>query len=467
MGIAQDLDSLDPHKAVSAGVNEVMFNIFEGLVKASPDGEVVEAVASDYSISEDGLTYTFTLREGVTFHNGDPVTVEDVVYSLERCAGSESDGTALITAFSNVTQIQAVDDRQVTITLAEPSLEFLYSLTAAIIPAGSGDTIAQNPVGTGPFQFVSYTPQDSLVMENYAGYWGQPAYLDQVTFRIITNSDTLVMSLQSGSLDMAIHVPNTQASQVEGRFQVVEDTMKLVQALYLNNDVAPFDDVRVRQALCYAIDVEQIIDFVCDGAGVAVGTSMYPAFSKYHMEELAQAYPTDVEKAKQLLAEAGYPDGFTMEITVPSNYTQHVQTAEVIAEQLKAVGITATLVPVEWETWVDQVYGARQFQSTVCGVAASDMTAREMVIRYVSDYTNNFINFDDGEYDQVVADAITALDAGEQEQLYKRALTILSQQAASVWLQDLCDLTVLSPELGGLQLYRTYVLDMSSIHYLA
>lgn len=465
VGIAQDLDSLDPHKAVAAGSSEVLFNIFEGLVKASSDGGVREAVASDYTVSEDGLTYTFTLREGVTFHNGEPVTIEDVVYSLERCAGSENNGTPLITAFSNVASIEAPDDSHVVITLAEPSLEFIYSLTAAIIPAGSGDGIAQNPIGTGPFQYVSYTPQDSLVMERNEEYWGDGAYLDQVTFRIITNSDTLVMSLQSGSLDMAIHVPNTQASQVEGQFTVVEDTMKLVQALYLNNDVAPFDDVRVRQALCYAIDVGQIIDFVCDGAGVQVGTSMYPAFSKYYMEELNDAYPTDADRARQLLADAGYPDGFTMDITVPSNYTQHVQTAEVIAEQLKAVGITANIVPVEWETWVSQVYQGRDYQSTVCGVAASDMTAREMVIRYVSDYQNNFINFDDGEYDQAVAQAITALDEGEQEELYKRALTILSEQAASVWLQDLCDLTVMSPKLTGLELYRTYVLDMSTIRY--
>ena len=467
VGIAQELDSLDPHRAVSAGVGEVLFNVFEGLVKASSDGEVREAVASDYQISEDGLTYTFTLREGVTFHNGDPVTVEDVVYSLERCAGSENDGTALITAFSNVTQVRAVDERHVELTLAQPSLEFLYALTAAIIPAGSGDTIAQTPVGTGPFQFVSYAPQDSLVIQRYEGYWGQRPYLDEVRFRIITNSDTLVMSLQSGALDMAIHVPTTQITQLEGQFQVVEDTMKLVQALYLNNDVAPFDDVRVRQALCYAIDVGQIIEFVGDGAGVPVGTSMYPAFEKYHMEELAEAYPTDQELARQLLAEAGYPDGFTMEITVPSHYTQHVQTAELIAEQLSQVGITANLVPVDWSTWVNQVYEGRQFQSTVCGVAASDMTAREMVIRYVSDYEDNFINFQDDGYDQAVAQAGSTLDEQEQEQLYKQALTILSEQAASVWLQDLCDLTVLEPGLDGLELYRTYVLDMSTIYYSA
>lgn len=194
---------------------------------------------------------------------------------------------------------------------------------------------------------------------------------------------------------------------------------------------------------------------------------MYPAFSKYYMEELNDAYPYDVEKAKELLADAGYPDGFTMDITVPGNYAQHVQTGEVIAEQLKEVGITANIVQVEWETWVSQVYQGREYQSTVCGVAASDMTAREMVIRYVSDNSRNFLNFNDAEYDQAVEQAGTSLDADEQEQLYKRALTILSEQAASVWLQDLCDLTVMSPELGGLELYRTYVLDMSTIYYYA
>ena len=144
-----------------------------------------------------------------------------------------------------------------------------------------------------------------------------------------------------------------------------------------------------------------------------------------------------------------------------------MQTAELIAEQLSQVGITANLVPVDWSTWVNQVYEGRQFQSTVCGVAASDMTAREMVIRYVSDYEDNFINFQDEGYDQAVTQAGSTLDEQEQEQLYKQALTILSEQAASVWLQDLCDLTVLGPGLDGLELYRTYVLDMSTIYYSA
>mgnify|MGYP002590215739 CR=1 FL=1 len=149
-----------------------------------------------------------------------------------------------------------------------------------------------------------------------------------------------------------------------------------------------------------------------------------------------------------------------------SRYTQHVQTADVIAEQLKAVGITVNIVPVEWATWVSQVYQGRDYQATVCGIAASDMTAREMVIRYVSDNSRDFLNFSDEEYDSVVNQAGTSLDAQEQEQLYKRALTILSEQAASVWIQDLCDLVAMKPGLTGYAFYPLYVMDLSTVHYV-
>ena len=465
VGIAQDLDSLDPHAAVAAGTSEVLFNVFEGLVKAAPDGGVIPAVASDYTVSDDGLTYTFTLREGVKFHNGNAVTMEDVLYSLERCAGSENNGTPLISAFSNVTDMKAVDETHLTVTLQQASLEFINSMTAAIIPAGSGATIATDPVGTGPFSYVSYTPQQSMVMKKFDGYWGEGAKLDQVTFRIITDVNTLVMGLKSGTLDMVIHLPNSVRSQVEGQFTVLQDTMKLVQALYLNNDVKPFDDVRVRQAMYYAISVPEIIELVSNGDGVATGTSMYPAYTKYFMPELADKYQQNLDKAKELLAEAGYPNGFSMTITVPSNYTQHVETAEVLMQQLSQVGITAQLNPIEWESWVSDVYRGRNFEGTVCGIAASDMTGREMLERYVSDHQKNFINFQSETYDEVMKKALTTLDADEQTQLYKQAQTILNEEAASLWIQDLCDLVALNPALDGVTFYATYVLDMSTIYY--
>ena len=467
VGIAQDLSNLDPQLAATAGIREVLFNIFEGLVKASPDGSVIPAVASDYELSEDGTTYTFTLREGVTFHNGNPVTAEDVVYSLERCAGSENDGTPLVSAFSNVSRIEAVDAGHVVITLAEPSTEFINALTSPVIPKDSGPTITQTMTGTGPFQFVSYTPQDSLVVERYDGYWNREkaAKLDRVTFKIIPDVNSLVIGLKGGTLDMVVHLPNTLLREVEDGFTVHQNTMNLVQALYLNNAVEPFDDPLVRQAMYYAVNVDEIIDFVCYGAGVATGTSMYPAQQKYFMPELAQRYTQDVEKARALLAQAGYPDGFSMTITAPSNYAQHMDTAQVLIEQLKAVGITAELVPVEWQTWVDDVYRGRNYQSTVCGIAADDMTAREMLVRYMSDNRKNFIAFSDEEYDQVMAQALACIDDEEQTALYKRAQEILNERAASLWIQDACELVVMDPALEGFTFYSTYVLDMSTIGY--
>ena len=465
VGIAQDLDSLDPHRALSAGTSEVLFNIFEGLMKASPDGGVIPAVASDYSMSDDGKTYTFTLREGVTFHNGDPVTLEDVLYSLERCAGSESDGAPLIAAFSNVESISADAEGRVVVALTEPSLEFLNAMTAAVIPKDSGSTQATAPVGTGPFSFVSYMPQNSMEMKRYEGYWGTAPKLEKVTFKIITDANTLVLGLNGGTLDMVIHLPNTSAPEIGKELTVLTDTMKLVQALYLNNGVKPFDDARVRQAMYYAINVPEIIEFVCDGAGVPTGTSMYPAFTKYFVPELADKYQQDLDKAKQLLTAAGYPNGFTMTITVPGNYEQHVDTALVLSQQLAAVGITAQVQEVAWETWVQDVYKGRQFEGTVSGIAASNMTAREMLERYTTGHSKNFINFSDAEFDDVVARAMTTMDMDEQVALYKRAQEILSEQAGSLWLQDLCDLVVLRPELDGMTFYATYVLDMSTIYY--
>ncbi len=466
VGIANDLDSLDPHTATSAGTTEVLFNLFEGLVKASPNGEIIPAVASDYTVSDDALTYTFTLREGVTFHNGAPVTMEDVLYSLERCRGSENDGTPLVTVFGNISNLKA-EGNQLILTLNQPSLEFIYSMTAAIIPAGSGQTITSNPVGTGPFQFVSYAPQDNMVMKKYDGYWNQEkaAHLDQVTFRIFTDANALVLSLQGGTLDLAIHQSSSTASTLENNFTIHQDTMKLVQALYINNAVKPFDDLRVRQAMYYAINVPEIIDFVSDGSGRATGTSMYPAREKYFVEELATAYQQDIDKAKELLADAGYPNGFEMTITVPSNYTPHVRTSEIIAQQLQEVGITAKVELVEWGSWVKDIYRGRDFEGTVCAIAAEDMTAQEMLERYVTDHRKNFISFSNQEYDQVVNTALTTLDEKEQVAQYKRAQEILNEQAASLWIQDLCDLVVMSRNLDGFTFYSTYVLDMSTIYY--
>lgn len=466
IGIAQDLDdSLDPHQTVAAGTREVLFNIFEGLVKPNSDGEMIPAVAEKYTLSEDGTTYTFTLREGVKFHNGQTVTAEDVVYSINRCAAvPEGQEKPLVAAFSAVKSVEALDEKTVTVTIAQRDLEFISYMTAAIIPADyeNQDTA---PVGTGPFRFVSRTPQQDFVMERFEDYWGAPAWLDKVTYKICENADALVMNLNGGSIDLCAHLTSAQASQLNQNFQVLEGTMNLVQAIYLNNQAKPFDNQLVRQALCYAIDRQGIMDMVADGHGTAVGSSIYPAFTKYFLPELVDKYPHDVAKAKELLAQAGYPDGFDMTISVPNNYQPHMDTAEVVAEQLREAGINVTIQPVEWSTWLDTIYNGRQFQATVVGVDAANMTARAMLERFTSDYGKNFINYNNPAYDALFQKAINAQDEAGQTDLYKQMETMLADTAANVYIQDLCDLVAMRQDLGGLKFYPIYVLDLSTVYF--
>ena len=465
VGIAQDLDSsLDPHKTVKAGTREVMFNVFEGLLKPDANGNLNPAVAESYTVSDDHLLYTFKLRAGVKFHNGQEVTPEDVIWSYQRCGDANAPADIIqVAAFANVEMYQEGDDT-VCFQLQEPNNEFASYLTTAVLPK---DYTEQDtaPVGTGPFKFVSRTAQESVVLERFDDYWGEKPGLTKVTYKIIENADSILLSLQSGAVDVFAHLTTNQIQQLGDGFHVEEGTMNLVQALYLNNAEKPFDDVRVRQALCYAIDRQQILDLAFDGYGTLLGSSMYPAFSKYFDDELTNYYTYNTEKAKELLTEAGYPNGFDMTITVPSNYQSHMDTAQVIVEQLKAVGINATIQPVTWESWVQDTYSNRQFQSTVVGVDASNMTARAMLERFVSTASRDFINYNNADYDALFAQAQACYDDGEQTALYRAMEKNLAENAANVYIQDMADFVAVRDGLEGPSFYPIYVLDLSTIHY--
>ena len=462
IGIAQDFDSLDPDYMTAAGTKEVLFNVYEGLVKPNSDGEIVPAVASEIVKSDDGLSYAFTLREGVKFHNGDPVEMQDLLYSIER-RWKGDDTAAQLSALSVIDQVTA-DGNVLTITLSEPSNEFLAAVMNAYIIPADYSQLETAPVGTGPYRFVSRTVQDSLVLERFDDYWGKPASIQKVTFKVLESAEGLVLGLQSGALDLVAHLSSDQTIQLDKTdFRIEEGSMNLVQALYLNNAEKPFNDVRVRQALCYAIDKQAVIDLAFDGYGIPLGTSMFPSFSKYYDESLTDYYTQDLEKARELLAEAGYPDGFEMTITVPSNYTPHVNTATVLVELLREIGVKATVQPVDWGTWLDEVYGQRKFQSTVTGLTSDNMTARKLLERFGSEVGNNFTNYSDAEYDETLAKALRATDDMEQVELYRALERNLTENAANVYLQDMADLVAVREGLTGLTFYPLYVLDVSTL----
>ena len=464
VGIAQDLDdSLDPHKMTAAGTREILFNVFEGLVKPDENGDLVPAVAESYTIGDNGDTFTFTLRDGVKFHNGQTVTVGDVVYSINRVAGAGSD-KPLISQFSAVESVEAPDDHTIVVKTKEPYLEFLSYLTCAVIPEGSDP--ADGLIGTGPFKFVSRKAQENIVLEKFDDYYGAPAYLDKVTFKIIENANVLVMSLKSGAIDLCAHLTSTQAKELGKDYTVLEGSMNLVQAMYLNNDYGPLKDARVRQALCWAVDRQKILDLINDGRGSVLGSSMYPAFGKYY-NDLSGFYTQDIDKAKALLKEAGYENGFDLTITAPVNYQIHVDTAQVIAEQLKAIGVKCTIQTVEWSAWLENVYKNRDYQATVVGFDTSAaMTAQSLLARFQSESGKNVCNFKSDAYDAMYAKALAETAEDAQIADYKECQRILAEEGAAVYVQDPCDLVGMRADVDGYTFYPIYVMDLSRVHFV-
>ena len=463
VGIQQDIDSLDPHKATAAGTKEILFNIFEGLVKPDENGNLICAVASDYSISDDGLVYTFTLRDNVKFHNGNTVTGEDVKYSLERAAGL-LDGTPLISTLQTIQSVDILDNKTVQVTVGAANTELIYSFVAAIIPAGSGEDTAADPVGTGPFSFVSYTPQEGIVVKKNTDYWqeGLP-YLDEVEFKITGSADTALLELQGGSIDIYAYLTDSQANTLKDTFQVVSSPSNVVQALFLNNAEKPLDDVRVRQAICYALDKDMINEFVAGGNGTPVSSAMLPTLKDYYVD-LNDMYGStaNIDKAKELLADAGYPDGFDLTIAIPSNYEFHMQTGEVVAEQLKEVGINVTIDAMEWSTWLDQVYNGRQYQATISGIT-SDLTPGYLLNRFQTDSKKNFINFASADYDALYQKIQDTLDVEQKKEYYKQLQQILCEDAGSAFLQVPANTTAIAKDLTGYKFYPVYVQDLSTV----
>lgn len=459
VGMTQDLASLDPHTETDAGTRDVVFNLYEGLVKPASDGSLVPAVAERYEISDDAKIYTFTLRDGITFHDGTKVTVEDVKYSIDRYAEILGESSA----FSMLSGVNIVDDKTIEVTLKEAYSEFLPELALAIIPKSNADPV-KNPIGTGPFKFESYAPGQNLILAKYDGYWqeGVPS-LDQVEFKFTADMETAFMELQAGTIDILKYLTASQVQSLNSDFNVVEGSMNLVQAMYLNSGSGPLADVKVRQALCFATNRQEINDFLFGGKSHIVGSHMIPNMSKYYEPAAETVYNYDQVKAKELLTEAGYPDGFDLEITVPSSYSQHVDTAQIIVDELSQIGVRATINQVEWSTWLKEVYKEKKFEATIVGFDGT-LAPNDWLKKYVSDSSKNFMNYSNDEYDKVFEEAYNTVDEMKKTELYKQAQMILAEDAAAVYIQDPANLVAVSKKFGGYTFYPTAAEDMSLLY---
>ena len=457
VGITQEPSVFDPHTVVAAGDKEILFNVFEGLYKFDSEGNLNPCLATDVEISDDASVYTFTIREGVKFHNGNDMTVDDVIYSLNRAKD-------LVPELACIDTVSETDDGKVEVALSTPNSELLSFFTVAIIPDEVED-IGATPVGTGPFKFDSYNIGQSVVLTRNDEYWiSELPYLDTVTFKVCADLDAGFIELQNGSIDIFPYLTTDKTSQLdESRFTVLSKGSNMVQIFALNNAAEPFDDVKVRQAINYAVNRDDLITLTMDGAGLPLTTAMSPVMGDAYDTSLDGTYDQDIETAKSLLAEAGYPDGFDMTITVPSNYLIHVNTAVALADQLSEIGINATIEQVDWATWLEDTYTNRNYQSTVIALT-SNYAPYDVISRYATTADGNFINFSNAEVDDIIASIPLTTDENEKIELYHDLLAILTEEAASCYIQDPYSTCAISNRVTGYELYPMYVQDMSTVH---
>lgn len=461
VGITQDLDSLDPHKAAYAGTREVLFNLFEGLVKAKSNGDLVTAVASEFTISEDAKTYTFTLRDGITFHDGSKVTVEDIKYSIERYADIQGEESA----FSILEEVATPDESTVEVHLSEGNSEFLSELTCAVIPKANDAQAATRPIGTGPFKFVSFSAGQNLLVEKFDAYWNEGfPKLEEAEFKIVTDTDTALMELNAGTIDIYQYLTSDQTATLNDDFTILEGNVNYVQGMFLNNAAAPFNDIRVRQAMYYAVDRELINQFIFDGKSHIIGTNMIPAFSKYYNSSTETMYSHNIEKAKELLAEAGYADGFSFTITVPNNYAPHEGTAQIIQQSLAEIGINAKIELVEFTTWFSEVYQNRNYEATVVAVDGT-LSPSSWFAKNYSKSAVNFTNYNNPEFDEIYLQALSTTDEAVKIELYGRLQTMLAEDAASIYVQDPANLLAINKNLSGYEFYPIAAQDLSIVYY--
>jgi peptide/nickel transport system substrate-binding protein len=457
IGLQLEPPTLDLTASPAAAIPQVLlYNVYEGLVRLNQDGSITGLLASDWEISDDGLTYTFHLHEGVVFHNGEPFTADDVVFSINNVAGNEAH--PFTTTFAPIENVEAVDESTVVLTLSQVSANLLFFLTqgqGVILKESAIGTIENNPIGTGPFTFSSWTVGDSIVLERNEDYWGTPALLEMVTFRYINDPSALTNAMLSDDLDIlaGVSAPETLADfENDDRFEVREGLTYGETVLSLNGRRAPFDNVLVRQAVSHAINREDVVNLAYSGYGTVIGTFSTPLDAWF--KDLTGVYPYDPAKAIELLDEAGYA-GETLEMILPP-VSYATRSGEIIASQLAEVGIDVNITNVEWGVWLEDVFANHDFDMSI----VSHVEPFDLAQYGNPDY---YWGNDSPQVADLIAQADAEPDEAARNALYGQVLDEITAVAADNWLFVLPALAVQRVGVTGYKIDLPGSLDVTEL----
>ena len=437
---------LDPTATAADPTAEIVYgNIFEGLTQINQNGEVIPCLAKSWKISQDGKLYIFELQKGVKFHNGQDFTAKDVIYTFERAKAPDSINDRK-EIFQKIKNIRALDLYKVEFELEEVFGEFIYYLgmaDAIIVSPSSSHVNKILPVGTGPYTLKKWTKGHSIELIPFEGYWGRIPAIKEATFRFIPDPIIQMTYLIAGDVDA---IPNLAAPEAieklkgDNNFVVDVGFTEGEVILTMNNQKPPFNDIRVRKAITHAIKKQDIIDGAYLGYGTPIGSHFSPNHPAY--VDLTDMVPYNLEDAKKLLVEAGFPDGFETTLKLPP-ITYARRSGEVIAEQLAQIGIKVKLVSIEWSAWLENVFRNKEYDMTI--IAHTEPLD-------ISNYAreNYYYNNDQSRIKPAISLAHSSFHTEERFLHYKEAQKILAEQAFNVYLFQLPKIGVWRKNLKGM-----------------
>ncbi len=461
MAVTADPDGLDPHATASASTFQVTSNIYETLVTVDEGGNIIPMLAESWEVSDDGLYIRFNLRSDVHFSNGKSCDSEAVKASFERlmAPGSIRGGD-----YSDIAEIEVIDST--TIGFAFDSLNVtalsLFAYPWSAVVDASVENLRTEPVGSGPYMLSSWVPQQDLELKRNPYYDGE-CNIDTVKFIMMPDMTTQVVSLQNGQVDIIL-ITGDLVSRFEGNedYQIMALPINGLQLMAMNNANGALSDERVRVAICSAVDKDALIESVWWGYGQEIGSHFPVVLSEY--VDMNNLYPYDTEKARALLEEAGYGDGLVLNMRLPRSYQEYVNAGLVIADQLKAIGITVNVEIVEWAEWLSDVYTGKNYDLTVVGHTGR-LDASSLLSRYRSGTAENYFNFADEEFDLLLDQYSSEPNEKERVAIAHRMQEILAEKVPALYIQDPIQIYVMPSTLKGFKIYPINIFTMNELYF--
>lgn len=445
IGVALEPPALDPTAGAAEAIDVVVYqNIFEGLTRIDQTGAVQPGLATAWTITEDGLSYRFTLAQGVTFHDGTSFDAEDVKFTFERLLADDS-VNAQKALYQSIAAVTVIDPQTVEITLSRPDGLFLFNLgrgDAVIVAPESADNNANEPIGTGPFAFVQWDRGSRVILEQYGPYWGEKPALTKASYVFIGDTATMTNALLAGDIDGTNNFAPEALAVFEGnpQFKVLVGSTEGETILATNNARAPFDTLAVRQAMAHAINRHDIIEGATYGYGVPIGSHFAPHHPYY--VDLTETYPFDLDAAKTLLAGAGYPEGFSATLKLPPVAYARLS-GQIIASEFAKIGVRLELINMEWAQWLEDVFANKDFDLTI--------------ISHVEPFDlSNFANpnyywgYQNPRFNELYTRIKNTPTAAERNKLLGELQKLLADDAVLAWLFQPQGVTVANKRVQGL-----------------